>query len=144
MTDRHFLTLTMPNFLNEISVPTFLALSIISFRYIKMKTWRWSSNSRAGPDCTDVQAGLALYWWQRLITFGVSRIRVNWWKKDRGSYSFYLEKIWTLVELFWSTLDEQDEWSSDLKNLTEMKAASVVELLVDTSCSLTLWHGFDF
>ena len=25
----------------------------------------------------DVHAGLALYWWQRLITFGVGRIRVN-------------------------------------------------------------------
>ena len=32
------LTLTMPNFLNEIILPTFLALSIISFRDIKMKT----------------------------------------------------------------------------------------------------------
>ena len=24
-----------------------------------------------------MQAGLALYWWQRLISFGVGRIRVN-------------------------------------------------------------------
>ena len=39
-----FLTLTMPNFLNEIILLTFLALSIISFRDIKMKTWRWSAN----------------------------------------------------------------------------------------------------
>ena len=29
-------------------------------------------------DCTDVQAdGLALYWWKRLLTFGVGRIRVK-------------------------------------------------------------------
>ena len=33
-----FLTLTMPNFLNEIILLTFLALSIIIFRDIKMKT----------------------------------------------------------------------------------------------------------
>ena len=33
-----FLTLTMPDFLNEIILLTFLALSIISFRDIKMKT----------------------------------------------------------------------------------------------------------
>ena len=32
------LTLIMQNFLNEIILPTFLALSIISFRDIKMKT----------------------------------------------------------------------------------------------------------
>ena len=25
----------------------------------------------------DVQAGLALYWWERLVTFGVGRISVN-------------------------------------------------------------------
>ena len=49
------LTLTMPNFLN----------GIIHQQY------------RAWSDCTDVQAGLALHWWQRLLTFGVGRIRVN-------------------------------------------------------------------
>ena len=31
----------------------------------------------AWSDSTDVQSGLALYWWQRLITFGVGRIRVK-------------------------------------------------------------------
>ena len=36
-----------------------------------------SQQYRAWLDCTDVQAGLALYWWQSLITFGVGRIRVN-------------------------------------------------------------------
>ena len=38
------------------------------FKDIKMKTLSWSANSiRAWSDFTDVQAGLALYWWQWLI-----------------------------------------------------------------------------
>ena len=64
------LTLTMPNFWNEIIHLTFLALSIIILEISRLKTWSWS-------ECTDVQAGLALYCWQRLITFGSGRIRVN-------------------------------------------------------------------
>ena len=36
-----------------------------------------SQQYRAWSDCTDVQAGLALYWWQRLFTFSVGRIRVK-------------------------------------------------------------------
>ena len=36
-----------------------------------------SQQNRAWSDCTDVQTGLALYRWQRLITFDSSRIRVN-------------------------------------------------------------------
>ena len=36
-----------------------------------------SQQYRAWSDCTEVQAGLALYWWQRLIASGSSRIRVN-------------------------------------------------------------------
>ena len=32
------------NFLNEYFLSTFLALSIISFKDIKIKTWRWSAN----------------------------------------------------------------------------------------------------
>ena len=47
-----------------------------------------SQQYRAWSDCTDVQSGLALYWWQRLITFGVSRIRVNF--PVSNSYSFKL------------------------------------------------------
>ena len=38
----HILTLTMPNFLNGIIHLPFLALSIIIFRDIKMKTWTWT------------------------------------------------------------------------------------------------------
>ena len=36
-----------------------------------------SQQYRAWSDYTDVQAGLALYWWQRLFNFDVGRIRVN-------------------------------------------------------------------
>ena len=38
------LTLIMPNFLNGIIHLPFLALSIIIFRDIKMKTWSWSAS----------------------------------------------------------------------------------------------------
>ena len=54
-----------------------LELSIIIFRDIKIKTKLDSQQYRAWSDCTDVQAGLALYWSQRLFTFGVGRIRVK-------------------------------------------------------------------
>ena len=36
-----------------------------------------SQQYRAWSDCMDVQADLALYWWQRPIIFSVGRIRVN-------------------------------------------------------------------
>ena len=36
-----------------------------------------SQQYRAWSDCTEVQAGLVLYWWQILITFGSSRIKVK-------------------------------------------------------------------
>ena len=39
-----------------------------------------SQQYRARPDCTDVRTNLALYCWQRLITFGVGRIRDNLYK----------------------------------------------------------------
>jgi hypothetical protein len=32
---------------------------------------------RAWYDCTVLQAGLALYWWQRLVSFGSSRLRFD-------------------------------------------------------------------
>ena len=41
-----------------------------------------SHQYRAWSDCMDVQAGLALCWWQRLITFDCSRIRVNIQESD--------------------------------------------------------------
>ena len=36
--------------------------------------------------CTDVQAGLALYWWQKLITFGVGRIKVKGFSPPNRHY----------------------------------------------------------
>ena len=45
-----------------------------------MRTRIWSASSiEPGADCMDVQTGLALYWWQRLlvITGFSSRIRVK-------------------------------------------------------------------
>ena len=41
-----------------------------------------SHQYRAWSDITDVQTGLALYWWHRLITFGSNRIRVNTLQED--------------------------------------------------------------
>ena len=48
------------------------------FMDIKIRTHRLVSHQyRVWSDCTYAQAGLALYWWQMLITFGSGRIRVN-------------------------------------------------------------------
>ena len=81
------LTLNPLYFLNGIIHLAFLELSIIIFRDIKDKTRSWSANIlepgqtaqmyRAWSDCMDVQPVLALYWWQRLITFSSIRIRVK-------------------------------------------------------------------
>ena len=61
-----------PKFLKWNNPPyIYLELSIYHFRDIKMSIWKLVSHQyRAWSDCIDVQAGLALYWWQRLITFG--------------------------------------------------------------------------
>ena len=64
-----WLTLNLLNFLNEIINLPFWN-SPLSVLEIEVNSIVWS-------DCTDVHAGLALCWWQRLITFGSSRIRVN-------------------------------------------------------------------
>ena len=64
------LPLNMLNFLNGIIHISFMELSIINFRDIKMRTW--SANS-IEPGQT---ARMCLYWWQRSTTFS-SRIRVN-------------------------------------------------------------------
>ena len=70
----NLLTLTMPNFLN--GTPSIFGTVHYHFRDIKMNTLSWSANSIVWSDCTDVQAGLALYYWHRLLTFGVGKIRV--------------------------------------------------------------------
>ena len=43
-----------------------------------------SQQYRAWSDCMDLQAGLVLVWWQRLITFGFSRIRVKLHQQCKG------------------------------------------------------------
>ena len=49
----------------------FLELFIITFYGYQDENFKLVSQQyRAWSDCTEVQAGLALYWWQRLITFG--------------------------------------------------------------------------
>ena len=56
-----------------------------------------SQQYRAWSDCTDVQANLALYWWQRLISFGVGRIRV---KTYPISNFFYIHHNFSFDNIF--------------------------------------------
>ena len=71
------------NFLYGINHLTFWAWSIIIFRDNKMKTWKLISQQyRAWSECTVVQAGMALYWLQRLINFIFGRIRVKGYTID--------------------------------------------------------------
>ena len=56
----------------------FLELSITKNWGYQDETLKLGSQQyRAWSDSTDMQAGLTLYWWQRLITSGSSRVRVN-------------------------------------------------------------------
>ena len=62
-----------------------------------------SQQYRAWSDCTHVQAGLALYWWQRLITFASSRLKAK--ANSLSLYSiislslFYLQNDWHIFLL---------------------------------------------
>ena len=71
--------LSLINFFNGLFHLSFLELSTISFGEIQMRirTWSASSYNWVSADCTNVQAGLALYCRQRLITFASCRIRVK-------------------------------------------------------------------
>ena len=78
----HVVTLFNPypdDFFKWTCPPFVLDLSIDNFKDIKTKIRSCSDNSkcRTLSDCKEVQAGLALYWWQRLITFSSSKIRVK-------------------------------------------------------------------
>ena len=74
----HSLTLNLLNFLKWNNPTSIFGDVQYNFRDIKMRTEKFVSQQYRGwLDCTDVQAGLTLYWWHRLITFGCSRIRVN-------------------------------------------------------------------
>ena len=72
-------------FLSWNNPSSILELSIIIFRDIKMRIWNLPASSIE----PDVQAGLALYWWQWLITVSSSRIRV----KKYHSYYMYIVYI---------------------------------------------------
>ena len=63
-------------FLKWNNLPSIFRLSVIILEISKWNFKLASQQCRAWTDCMDVQAGLALYWLQRLITFGSSRIRV--------------------------------------------------------------------
>ena len=74
----NILTLNLLKFLIGIIHLQFSDQSIMIFRDTKMRIWKFVIQQyRAWSDCTALQTGLALYWWQRLITFGSSRIWVN-------------------------------------------------------------------
>ena len=102
MTKFYLLTLNLPNFLNGIIIFHFwnCPLSFMGYQDENLKLV--SQQYRAWSDCTDVQAGLAQYWWQRLITFSVGRIRVKpapvVWKKEQTArngiedFNMYNEK----------------------------------------------------
>ena len=71
------------SFLDSKSVFTLTLMNLFSFHFwncplsILVILSRWqlevSQQYRAWSDCVDVQASLALYWWQRLIAFSSSR-----------------------------------------------------------------------
>ena len=74
----HALTLNLLIVLNGIINLPFLEMSIIIYGgYQGENIYLASHKYGTWSDCTDVQAGLALYLWQRLITFVSSRIRVK-------------------------------------------------------------------
>ena len=72
-TDVSLSTLNLLYFLNGIIHLQFFDLSIISFRHIKMRTWNWSANSIEPGQTARMRFRVALYWWQRLITFDSNR-----------------------------------------------------------------------
>ena len=67
------LTLNLLNFFKRTINLSVLDLSITIYGDIKMSLILASQQYRAWSDCTDVQTGLALYWWQSLITFASRR-----------------------------------------------------------------------
>ena len=54
-----------------------MELSIIILGILDKNLKLVSQQYRVWSDCTELQAGLTLYWLQRLIIFSDSRIRVN-------------------------------------------------------------------
>ena len=75
-----------------------------------------SQQYRAWSECMEVQAVLALYWWQRLITFSVGRIRV------KNQVSMLFCAVWLLLYIC-------------------TKQKTVVNLRAARSCSLFKYKG---
>ena len=76
------LSLNLLNFLNGLVLLPFLELPFIHFCDIKMRikccpAYSIEPGQTERICSTDVKADLALYWWQRLIIFSSSRIRVK-------------------------------------------------------------------
>ena len=61
-------------FLNGIIKLPFLELPIIIDENLKLVSQQYTEPGQTGMMC---RLAVALYWWQRLITFGSSRIRVK-------------------------------------------------------------------
>ena len=69
-----YLTLNLLSSINGIIHLPFLEQSVFIFRDIKVRTWKLVSQQyRAWSNCTDVQSGLAVYWWHMLSTFNSER-----------------------------------------------------------------------
>ena len=91
-------------FWNGIIQLPFLKLSIIILGVSSQQYRAWSG-------CTDVLAGLVLYWWQRLITFGSRRKRVN--IKPLTLYSIHVDTCFYVccsrwhLKLLWQGRQEQ-------------------------------------
>ena len=75
--------LNMQGYKNKIANPYPDPLSISGIAHYHFKRYQdeifkmVSQQYRAWSDCPDMLAGLAIYFWQRLITLGSSRVRSN-------------------------------------------------------------------
>ena len=73
----NLLTLNLLNLFNGIIHLPYLELFIIISVYHDETLKLVSQQYRAWLDCMDVHAGLTLCWWQRVISFGSSRLMVK-------------------------------------------------------------------
>ena len=71
------ITHTLLIFLRGLVHLPFLKLYIINFEDIKIRLKLASQQYRAWSDCANVQSGLALFWWQMLITLGSSKTTLS-------------------------------------------------------------------
>ena len=79
-------------FLKYSKAPSIYGTIHYHFKNIKMKTWCWSANSiESGQTAWTCWLAWLYTGWQRLITFGVGRIRVN-------KYYTCLSPLWVRAE----------------------------------------------